>query len=64
MKTFMIMAMVASATIASVAVSSQAQAGYKNDYGTQYCQYYKNKAVWTGEQRWWNAYYACMEDNR
>ncbi len=62
MKQFLIMAMIASSTISFVAVSSQAQAGSNVDYAKEYCRYYKNKAVWTGDPNWWAAYYACLKD--
>lgn len=64
MKQLFIMALIASTTIGFVAASSQVQAGNTNDYGTEYCKYYKNKAVWTGDPAWWSAYYACLNDNR
>lgn len=62
MKQLLIMAVLASTTIGFVAATSQANAGYKNDYASSYCQFYKNKAVWTGDPGWWEAYYACMKD--
>ncbi len=64
MKQLLVIAMVASSTIGIVAATSQANAGIKGDYAKEYCRYYKNKAVWTGDPSWWDAYYACMKDNR
>lgn len=64
MKQFLIMAIVASSTIGAVGAASQASAGVKGDYAKEYCQYYKNKAVWTGDPDWWAAYRACIADNR
>ncbi|HFC05328.1 MAG TPA: hypothetical protein ENJ55_06450 [Rhizobiales bacterium] len=64
MKKLFLMAIAASMTIGAVAATSQANAGYNTDYATEYCRYYKNKAVWTGDPGWWAAYYACLKDKR
>jgi len=61
MKQLLIAAILASTAIGAVAVTSQAKAGYRS-YAIEYCRYYKTKAQYTGDQSWWDAYYACLAD--
>jgi len=64
MKKILILAVIASSTVGLVAATSQANAGKGGDYAKEYCEYYKTKAMWTNDQNWWDAYYACIRDNR
>ncbi len=64
MKQLLIIALLAASTIGAVAASSQAYAGNKGDYAKEYCRFYKNKAVWTGDRYWWDVYYSCLRENR
>lgn len=61
MKQLLIAAVIAASTIGAIAVTSQAQAGYRS-YALEYCQYYKTRAMYTGDKSWWDAYYACLKD--
>ena len=53
------LALLAAAAITAIAGATQARAG-RNDYTWNYCQYYQQKALYTGERYWWDRYRACL----
>ncbi|HHI82545.1 MAG TPA: hypothetical protein ENJ99_05275 [Rhizobiales bacterium] len=57
----MTLALLGATLTAAVAATAPAEAGgRKGDYASEYCQFYKNRAMWTGDQYWWDRYYACL----
>ncbi len=54
----------ASAMAFAFAASSPVQANGANEYAKSYCQFYKNKAKWTGDPMWWHRYYSCLKTYR
>ena len=64
MKKIITTTVLAASALAFVAAANTASANNSTDYATQYCQFYKNKAKWTGLQYWWDRYYYCLEEYR
>ena len=63
MKKIIALSIVAASAFAFIA-TSQANASPRFDYAKEYCQFYKNKAKWTGDPMWWHRYYACLKTYR
>ena len=64
MKRFFAIAILATSVTGIAAFSHPAEAGYQNSYAYQYCQFYKTRAMHTGDPAWWSAYYQCLADQR
>lgn len=55
----------ATTALGLAASSTNASAGWRDgDYATEYCRYYKTRAMYTGNPVWWDRYYACLREYR
>ena len=64
MKKLLALTIISASAMAFVASTQQAQANGYNSYAKAYCQFYKNKAKWTGDPMWWHRYYSCLQTYR
>lgn len=65
MKKIIATAVFAASALTLATASNTASAGWNDgDYATEYCRYYKNRAMYTGSRIWWNRYYACLREYR
>ena len=63
MKKILALSIISASAFAFVATSQVSAAAY-DGYAKQYCQFYKNKAKWTGDPMWWHRYYSCLKTYR
>ncbi len=60
-KLLMAAALIAGISATVLHAPAQARGGSQHLAGT--CQYYKQKAMFTGDERWWKRWRSCMKGN-
>ena len=60
MKQLLVFAMLVFAAASFSAIANAGPAGASSAY--QFCHYYKQKAMWTGDQYWWARWRHCLTD--